>query len=255
MKVTNELWGSIPILHITPEGHKEGPLPTVIFLHGHTSAKEHNLHYAWQWAQQGVRVILPDALLHGERDQSLDEVQISLRFWEIVLTSIEELGFIHAELHKRNLTTGEPAVGGTSMGGITTLGALTAHPWIKAAAVMMGSGNYVELAKAQMRQYESRGFDLPLTDNEREGMLQALSRFDISLNRQAFNGRPVFFWHGVKDPTVPFEPTNRLFHALQQDYAAYPERLSLMKETEAAHAVSRKGMLAATSWITARLTE
>lgn len=249
MKVENELWGHIPVLHITPDGHKGGALPTVIFLHGHTSAKEHNLHYAWQWAQKGVRVLLPDALLHGERDESLDEVEISLRFWEVVLTSIEELGYLQLQLHKRGLTTGQPAVGGTSMGGITTLGALTTYPWIKAAAIMMGSGNYVELAKAQMRQYESRGFELPLTDEERASMLQALSRFDISLNRQAFNGRPVFFWHGMKDPTVPFEPTNRLYLALQQDYAAFPERLSFFKETEAAHAVSRKGMLAATEWL------
>lgn len=249
MKVENELWGHIPVLHITPESSGEGALPTVIFLHGHTSAKEHNLHYAWQLARKGVRVILPDALLHGERDQALDEVEISLRFWETVLTSIEELGFLKAELERRGLAKGAPAVGGTSMGGITALGALTAHPWIKASAVMMGSGNYVELAKAQMRQYESRGFELPLTEEEKAGMLKALSRFDISLNRQAFNNRPVFFWHGVKDPTVPFEPTNRLYHALQQDYTDYPERLVFMKETEAAHAVSRKGMLAACDWL------
>lgn len=255
MNVEKELWGHIPILHITPEGYKGGTLPTVIFLHGHTSAKEHNLHYAWQLAQKGIRVILPDALLHGERDEAQDEVQISLRFWEIVLTSIEELGFLHEELHKRGLADGEPAVGGTSMGGITTLGALTTHPWIKAAAVMMGSGNYVELAKAQMRQYESRGFELPLTDEERSGMLNALSRFDISMNRQALSGRPVFFWHGVKDPTVPFEPTNRLYHALQQDYQEYPERLVFLKETEAAHAVSRKGMLAATDWLAMQIKD
>ncbi len=253
MNVEKERWGHIPVLHITPEGYTGGALPTVIFLHGHTSAKEHNLHFAWQWAQKGIRVILPDALLHGERDESLDEVQISLRFWEVVLTSIEELALLRDELQTRGLAAGEPAVGGTSMGGITTLGALATHPWIKAATVMMGSGNYVELAKAQMRQYESRGFELPLTEAEKEGMLQALSRFDISLNRQALNGRPVFFWHGVKDPTVPFEPTNRLYHALQEDYAAYPERLHFMKETEAAHAVTRRGMLTATDWLAAKV--
>ena len=57
--------------------------------------------------QQGCRVILPDAHLHGERDEKLDEVEISLRFWEIVLTSIEEVGHIKAELEKRGYFTGQ----------------------------------------------------------------------------------------------------------------------------------------------------
>ena len=136
MRVERQVWGHIPLLNITPD--QDGKeLPTVIFFHGHTSAKEHNLHYAYQLADKGIRVILPDSHLHGERSEGLDGVQISLRFWEIVLTSIEELAFLRDELHKRGLMAGEPAVGGTSMGGITTLGAMTVYPWIKAAAVMM----------------------------------------------------------------------------------------------------------------------
>ncbi len=68
-------------------------LPVVIFLHGFQSAKEHNLHYAYNMAKKGLRVLLPDAHLHGARSEELDEVQLSLRFWEIVLTSIEEMNF------------------------------------------------------------------------------------------------------------------------------------------------------------------
>ena len=95
MKVDHEVWGNIPLLHIYNEETVTAKSPVVIFLHGFESAKEHNLHYAYQLVNRGVRVLLPDALLHGERDENLDEIQISLRFWEIVLTSIEEVAYLY----------------------------------------------------------------------------------------------------------------------------------------------------------------
>ena len=90
--VKEEQWSNIPLLHIVEEQYANMEVPVVIFLHGFTSAKEHNLHYAYNLAKKGIRVLLPDAHLHGVRDENLDEVQLGLRFWEIVLTSIEEIG-------------------------------------------------------------------------------------------------------------------------------------------------------------------
>lgn len=255
MRVERQLWGKIPLLHITPNQDMEAVLPTVVFFHGHMSAKEHNLHYAYQLAEKGLRVILPDAHLHGERSEALDEVQISLRFWEIVLTSIEELAFLHKEIHRQGLAAGEPGVGGTSMGGITTMGAMAVYPWIKAAAVMMGAGNYVELAQAQMTQYESRGFQLPISADERERMLTTLAIFDTGRNLSKFNGRPIYFWHGEQDVTVPFEPTYRLFKELKQHYEAVPDYIIFKREREAGHAVSRTGMLEATDWLAVHLSD
>ena len=78
MNVENEQWGHIPLLHVYKESEKDIQVPVVIFLHGFTSAKEHNLHYAYQLAEKGFRVLLPDAHLHGERQEPLDKVQLSL---------------------------------------------------------------------------------------------------------------------------------------------------------------------------------
>lgn len=249
MKVEHEIWGNIPLLHIALEENFRDKLPTVVFLHGHMSAKEHNLHYAYQLARKGIRVLLPDAHLHGDRDEGQDPVQMSLRFWEIVLTSIEELEFIHKTAQEKELVAGSIGVGGTSMGGITTLGALTVYPWIKTAAVMMGAPNYVQLAKAQMAQFESKGFKLPITDEERKKMLSTLAHFDSTKNRKVLNRRPIFFWHGEEDTTVPFEPTFNFYKAIKEDYADTPEKLNFMREKEAGHAVSRPGMLAAVDWL------
>lgn len=245
MIVENERWGNIPLLHVYKEENGNQPVPIVIFLHGFTSAKEHNLHYAYQLAEKGLRVVLPDAHLHGERDESLDEVQLALRFWETVLTSIEEVNVLHNELKRRGLMGEDTKIGlaGTSMGGIETLGCLNVYPWIDSAAVMMGSPNYVYLAESQMAQFEAGGFKLPITDLERKQMLETLSNFDITLNPESLNGRPVFFWHGVQDTTVPYESTFNFFNLMKERYAHDPERFQFMTDKKAGHAVSRKGML------------
>ena len=255
MKIIEEGWGGIPILHVTPEESFQAELPTVVFFHGFTSAKEHNLHYAYQLAKKGIRVLLPDAMLHGERTENLDEVQLSLKFWEIVLTSIEELTFIHKTAKEKKLIKGLPGVAGTSMGGITTMGALTVYPWISTAAIMMGAPNFVELAKAQISHFESAGFKLPLSEEEREQMLAVLARFDSTQKRELLNRRPLFFWHGEQDTTVPFTPTFNFYKVLKDDYRDVPERLKFIREPEAGHAVSRHGMLAATDWLARHLKQ
>ncbi|MGI2327439.1 serine aminopeptidase domain-containing protein [Planococcus sp. YIM B11945] len=255
VKVEREQWGGIPLLHIAPENGFNAKLPTVVFFHGITSAKEHNLHYAYQLAEKGIRVLLPDALLHGERAEALTEMQLIVRFWEIVLTSIKELDYINETAHAKQLVAGEIAIGGTSMGGITTLGALTAYPWIKAAAVMMGAGNYVELSNAQITQFESRGYKLPITIEEREQLQNTLALYDSTKHPHTFNRRPLFFWHGEQDPVVPFEPTFNLYTSLLEEYAEVPERLHFMREKESGHAVSRQGMLAGTAWLAKHVVE
>ena len=47
-------------------------------------------------------------MVHGR--ENLDEVQLSLRFWEIVLTSIEEVSFIREELVQRGFIRQEKLV-------------------------------------------------------------------------------------------------------------------------------------------------
>jgi dienelactone hydrolase len=247
MIVTTEAWGNIPLLHIYKEDTKKDA-SIVIFLHGFESGKEHNLHYAYQLVQQGCRVILPDAHLHGERDEKLDDVEISLRFWEIVLTSIEEVGHIKHELEKRGYFNGQKiGIGGTSMGGITTLGCLTAYPWIDAAAIMMGTPGYVELAKAQIASVEQKGFKVPLNAEEKKNMFDTLSNFDASIHSDNLIGTPLFFWHGEKDPVVPYEPTAQFIATLRKQYDK--QNIVLMNEKSAGHAVSRKGMLTSMQWL------
>ena len=177
-----------------------------------------------------------------------------MRFWEIVLTSIEDVSVIREKLLQRELHTSEKiGLAGTSMGGITTLGCLAVYDWVDAAAVMMGAPGFVQLAKAQMSEFERRGFKLPVTDEEKKKLLATLSTFDITKNPSQLNKRPIYFWHGKQDSVVPYEPTHNFYKSLKKDYADVPERIEFVSSDTAGHAVSRTGMLQAADWLAVHL--
>ena len=89
--VEKSLLKTNPFLHIVKKDRQQQKLPLIIFTHGFTSAKEHNLHYAYLLAEKGFRVILPEAIYHGEREQGLTENASIKHFWEIVIKTIHEL--------------------------------------------------------------------------------------------------------------------------------------------------------------------
>ncbi|KXH80086.1 prolyl oligopeptidase family serine peptidase [Sporosarcina sp. HYO08] len=255
MLLMEETWGNIPLLHIVEkDAFDDKKVPVVIFLHGFTSAKEHNLHYAYNMAKRGLRVLLPDADLHGARSEQLTEEQLYPHFWEIVLKSIEEVGLLRKELLNRNITA-KIGLSGTSMGGITALGCLTAYHWIDTAAVMMGAPDFVELAKGQIRHFERNGLELPMSGEERNKMLDRLGTYDLAKNPSTLNHRPIFFWHGKQDTIVPYEPTYQFYESIQKDYEQRPEYLKFESDENAGHAVPRKGMLLAAEWMARHLND
>lgn len=253
MIINREQWGQIPLLHIYNEKMDENT-PVIIFLHGFESAKEHNLHYAYNYVNAGIRVIMPDAILHGERDQGLDPIQLSLRFWETVLTNIEEVEYLKEELKNHGiLKNGKIGLSGTSMGAITTLGCLSVYPWIDVAASMMGTPNYVELAKEQLDQVEAMGLKLPMSEEEIQKLYATLAYFDISKQPEKLAGRPVFFWHGKKDKTVLPAAALAFFEATKEQYEDAPDNWQYMSSKSSAHQVNRKGLLANVEWFASHL--
>ncbi len=253
--IKEETWKEIPFLHIVETAYETEEVPVVVFLHGFTSAKEHNLHYAYNLATKGIRVLLPDAHLHGVRSENLDAVELALRFWEIVMTNIEELNVLYEELKERKLmTTQKIGVAGTSMGGITTLGSMKIYDWIDAASVMMGAPGFVELATAQISEFEQPGFELPITTEEKDQLLENLSLFDLTKYPEALQERPVYFWHGKNDPVVPYQPTYEFYKRVKEQYQDQ-DKFIFRTDENAAHSVTRSGMLEAVQWLATHLNE
>src|SRR5699024_301767 len=69
--VYDELMDGIPVLMVVDKSKTDRALPVVTYFHGFTSAKEHNLPFAYLMAHEGYRVVMPDSLFHGDREENI----------------------------------------------------------------------------------------------------------------------------------------------------------------------------------------
>lgn len=247
MIIEEEVWKGIPVLHFFDEKMNEHS-PVLIFLHGFESAKEHNLHYAYQLVKKGIRVILPDAYLHGAREEKLNKLQMNMKFWEIVIQSIHEVECIYEELLERFVPK-KIGIAGTSMGAITTFGCLKRYAWIDAAAICMGAPGYNDFAAYQLEQFEKSGVKLPLTEEQKEQLHNILAEYDITNVPEQLRLRPLIFWHGDQDCVVPFENAYHFYTVIRPYYEQCPERLQFIVAKNQAHKLNREGVLAVTEFL------
>ena len=250
MIVSNEKWLDRPLLHIYKE-EMPANTPIVIFVHGFMSAKEHNLHYAYHLVEKGIRVLLPDAPLHGERTKNYTKQQMEFEFWNIILQMVQEVGELQGELLKRDFKPTKIGLAGTSMGGIITSGSLRRYNWIDTAGICMGVTSYSKFAKHQIATMEAVGIRLPLTEEQKQGMFEQLTYFDLEENPSLLNEKPIIFWHGEKDETVPFFLSNKFYAA--QESKGQTSSSAFIVDEKAGHAVSREGILAVTKWLAQHL--
>jgi dienelactone hydrolase len=193
----------IPMLEVTPEELKNEPLPLIVYYHGWQSTKELSLTQARKLAQKGLRVILPDAMNHGERKSGPISTIPSVTFWSSIQYNILEFAAIIRHFQKQELITNNSiGVGGVSMGGITTCALMTQHPEIKAAACIMGTpypSRYIQRVMTHAK--ELKVFvpqDLPLS-------LSWVTAYDLSQQPETINERSMLFWHGTQDKKIPYE--------------------------------------------------
>ncbi|GGE51034.1 putative esterase YitV [Pullulanibacillus camelliae] len=248
MQVIEELTSAgIPALHIVDKEYVDQPLPFIIFWHGWTSWKEAYLHYAYLAAKEGFRVILPDALGHGERLHELSEQERQYGFWQIVLQNIKDTELIKEDFeHKGLILDQRIAVAGVSMGAITTLGCLKAFDWIKVAVSLMGTPNYQGFADHLLTAFTKEGVALPYNDEQIKTMIAALAPYDLSQAPEKINQRPLLFWHGKLDPVVPYADSYQFYKQLK---ASGHPNVEYWLEDKAGHKVSRQGMLHYANWL------
>lgn len=239
--------GNVPSLVVVDSDKQQEALPVVIFFHGFTSAKEHNLPIAFLLAEQGYRVILPDSKMHGERELETSELKRQISFWDIVLNNVKELNEIKQALEAAGLLLdGRIGVAGTSMGGITTSAALTQYDWIKSAVILMGSPRITTFAKTLVESFKKEG-DLPVTDEQIASLYDQLETCDLSLQPEKLEERPLLFWHGGNDAVVPFDHSYTFYDEVKTQYKNQDD-IQFIKEQNAGHKVSRKAILELVNW-------
>lgn len=245
--IIKEELGDIPSLIVVNKDKMLKALPVVVFYHGFTSAKEHNLPIAFLLAEKGYRVVLPDSEFHGEREHDVSTIKKQISFWDIVLTNVRELNKLKNALDEKGLILdGRIGVAGTSMGGITTSAALTQYDWIKTAAILMGSPRITTFAKTLVESFKRVG-DLPVTDEQIDALYDELERTDLSLQPDKLNQRPLLFWHGQNDSVVPFDHSYTFYDEVKKDYEK-SEDIHFIKEKNTDHKVSRHAILELVKW-------
>lgn len=237
---------SIPSLIVTKASKQTEALPTLIYYHGFTSAKEVNLPLAYLLAKKGYRIILPDSIEHGERDTEKNSVEKELLFWDIVIQNIDEIPYIKQYLDEQDLILDRRiGIAGTSMGGITTASALTQYSWLKVAAILMGTPKTVDYAKELIKNF-SKTYPFP-EQEEQELLLKTLSSYDISQQMDQLNNRPILFWHGEQDEVVPYAHA-KAFYEQAIPYYDKKEKIYFLSESKQGHKVSRYAIMETVKW-------
>ncbi|AHG20762.1 esterase [Chania multitudinisentens RB-25] len=241
VEMHDEYAGNIAVIHAVPAGQYEKPLPTIFFYHGYTSSKEVYAYFAYALAKAGFRVVLPDCEMHGERFDG-NETRRLAHFWEILQSNVDELPALKAHFVQRGLVAGQRVgVGGASMGGMTTLGALIRYPWVKAAASLMGSGYFTSLAQTLYPPLNGQGQLLDKTAFA--ARIAPLADYGVEQRWDSIAGRPLLLWHGEADDVVPAAESERLAGELH--LRGLNQQLTYLTEPGVRHRIT-PGALAAT---------
>lgn len=238
---------TIPCLVIVDHEKKDKALPLIMYSHGFTSAKEHNLTIAYLLAEAGFRVVLPDSKYHGERRLQITSSEREISFWDIVMKNVEEFKIIKDYFESKDLILDKRVgLAGTSMGGISTSAALTQHAWIKVGAVLMGSPKITTYAKTLVSSLKKMG-DLPVADEMIEHLYGKLEKYDLSQQINKLNNRPLLFWHGENDAVVPFDHSYTFYDEAKKHYND-PSHINFIHEENQGHKVSRHAILKTVQW-------
>lgn len=204
--LNHEIISGLPVVELVKNECIDEKLPTVFFYHGWESYKERVLEYGYLLAQEGFRVVLPEAYNHGERRIMGELGQDPMNFWQVVTNSVREFPIIADFYITSDKTLVEQiGVAGLSMGGITTSAILTQYNWVKSASILMGSPSPIEFTKWLFQNYEIEGKSIydTLDADIVEKRLSELAPVSLNLQPEKLAGRPVYFWHGSADDIVP----------------------------------------------------
>ncbi|MGX6978210.1 alpha/beta fold hydrolase [Vagococcus elongatus] len=239
----------IPVLEVVPENKSSAPLPLIIFYHGWQNTKELSLTQARRLAANNFRVIIPDAMFHGKRNQWDRSSIPSLTFWTTIAYNLLEFSIILDYAHKKNwILDHRIGVSGYSMGGITTSALLTSHPEISAAASIMGTSQpwaYFNLMKSRIKD---TNYLLP---DELTLILQWVKDVDLGRHPEKIDGRPFLLWHGTLDDRIPYTLTKKFYDNIKEQ--SYAERTIFLTGKEEGHLVTTELMDTITDFFTANL--
>ena len=210
--------------------------PLVLVLHGLGSYKEKVLPTVLAFAQQGYRVVAPDARLHGERPQAHEREQRMTAayiqtMYDVIAGTAQDVSILLDDLG-----ADRAAMHGISLGGYITFAALVTEPRLAVASVAMGSPDWLEPLRA---------LGVDLASPALAGLAQANPLDNASA---AYPPRPLLMLHGTDDEVVSVKGVEALDARLRPVYAAMPERLELVLYPGLGHEYTMDMMQKSIAW-------
>lgn len=237
VKINQFLIQDVPILEVELKENLHKPLPLVIFYHGWRSSKELVLTQARKLAQKNIRVVLPDALNHGQRHTDISSIP-SMTFWNSIQGNIAEFSLIRDFYNDKKLIKDQKiGVGGYSMGGMTTGALMTAHPEISAASIIMGTPNLSAYAKLVREDAKARNIYVP---KDFDLLTSWIRYYDLNLQPEKINNRPLLFWHGTDDKRIPYQQSRKFFEKIHSEN--YGQQTAFITGYKAGHLVEPRLM-------------
>lgn len=241
--MSEESVGGIPVIHAAPRSRADEPLPTVFLFHGFTSSKELTTYLGYVLARAGMRVILPEADMHGDRFDGDEQHRLGC-FWDILKQNIDELPLYREHYSARGLIDGDRVgVAGTSMGGFAALGCMARYGWIKAVAAYMGSAYYLDLSRTL---YPPLGTFGPSTAAEHARRMEPLASYDVAGRLERLADRPLLVWHGERDDVVPYDESLRLRDDMRA--RGLDKNLTFIGDPNGGHKLSMAASMAGTEF-------
>lgn len=95
---------------------------------------------------------------------------------------------------------------------------------------------------------EKRNVKLDFTKEEISSLLNELKKYDLSLQPEKLNKRPVLFWHGKQDQVVPYHSAFHFYEQNRKSYEGTEGLFEFITDEKAGHNVSNAGVVAAANW-------
>lgn len=223
----------IPILELVEDKFLLKKRPLIIYLHGHTSSKYNTLNEGYALAEQGYRVVLMDLPYHGDRTDPKNPVDEAKTMIKIFDQSLKDLNTLYA--HYTNLDLiydNKVGLVGESLGGIITNIALCKYNWISLAVPLMASPKLSDFLSSEANKTIKNDFINKIL----ELILKTYRTYDLSLNPERINGRPLLMWNDFEDEIVPYQHSYDFYMAVKDN--EYAKNFKIVNTNGSGHRVS-----------------
>jgi len=219
MQLRNTTIRSVPVIELFRKDVQHERMPVVLIYHGFESSKERKLQHAYLAASRGFFVILPDAVRHGERQDSafaaLSHDQKACFLFDIVTETASEINSLIDHYSQQTIADiRRLGLIGTSMGGMIIYEYLARFGTgaVNAAGIIISTPDFGSVidcsAEADTDFYKTYS-------KQEAARVKAEQPLPAIMELKNF---PLLLLNAEDDPIIPTPPVKELYTGLHRKY-------------------------------------